>query len=288
LIKSGSIGVDRALGGGWPTGAMNEIWGEPGSGKTVLAKHTAENAVRLGMHVLWIDLAAAVEYMDDAPMVIVGRPRNAEDAFLMAMEACRYPSIDLVVFDPAQQLVRQRELDGDPEYVPHPQREYRLELNDLKTAAQTHGTTVLFVSRPRDTERQPVRGTGISEKALYRVHLHPDVVHQDGTREVDAHVKNVPDRSTQHNAARFTVIPGKGIDQARELVEAGIGCGVIRKQGSWLEYRGRFPIRCQGVTEMARLLRTRRNSTPLADLEQQIRSAWSLGVAPARDELVPS
>ena len=164
MISTGSIGVDRALGGGWKPGTMNEIWGEPGSAKTVLALHTVENAVRARMDVLWIDLADAVRHMDNAPRVIVGRPRNAEDAFLMAQNACHWPGIGLVVVDPTQHLVRQAEIDGEPGYVPHPQREYRRELNDLKTAAATTGTVILFVSQPRDKERQPVRGTGISRE----------------------------------------------------------------------------------------------------------------------------
>lgn len=277
MIRTGSVGIDRALGGGWKPGTMNEIWGEPGSGKTVLAKHTTENAVRAGMHVLWIDLAAAIQFMDNAPTVIVGRPRCAEEAFLMAHTACSFPGIDLVVVDPAQHLVRQRELDGDPDYVPHPQREYRLELSDLKTAAQTHGATVLFVSRPRDTERQPVRGTGISEKVASRVLLHPDIVHQDGTRVVDAHLKDVAARSTEHNVARFTVVPGKGIDQALELVHEAVCLGVLVPSGSWLVYGH---VRVQGAREMARAVRD--SPRMMAELYNAVM------VAPGRRELVPS
>ena len=72
---------------------------------------------------------------------------------------------------------------------------------------------------------------------------------------------------------RFTVRPGKGIDQALELVHAGIAWGVIDQHGSWLEYRGGpFPVHCQGAGEMARLLRTRRNSTPLYNLDNDIRA----------------
>lgn len=252
MIRTGSIGLDIALGGGWRPGTLNEVWGDPGAAKTVLALHTVESMTRAGKDSLWIDLNDGVRHMDRAPRVIVGRPRNAEDAFAMAMQACCWPDIDLIVVDPTQHLVRQAELDGDPEYVPHPQREYRRELNDLKTAAATHGTTVLFVSQPRDKEREPVRGTGISEKVLYRVHLHPDVVHQDGTREIVATVKDVPAKSTQLEAARFTVRPGLGIDQADELVRLAVDVGVILRKGSWLYYG---QIKVQGVPEMADVLR---------------------------------
>lgn len=272
MIRTGSIGLDVALGGGWKPGTLNEVWGDPGAAKTVLALHTVESMTRARKDTLWIDLNDGVRHMDSAPRVIVGRPRNAEDAFAMAMQACVWPDIDLVVFDPTQQLVRQAEIDNEPGYVPHPQREYRRELNDLKTAAATHGTTVLFVSQPRDKEREPVRGTGISEKVYKRVHLHPDVVHQDGRREIVVNVKDVATKEIDANVAEFLVVPGRGIDQARELVTVGIEYGVVKKHGSWLEYESSaYPIRCQGVDALADLIRTRRNSSPMHDLDSEIR-----------------
>lgn len=285
MIRTGSIGIDNALGGGWRPGTMNEIWGESGSGKTVLARHTAENAIRDGMTVLWIDLAKAVEHMDGSPAkMIVGRPRNAEDAFAMAMEACVWPDIGLVVVDPTQHLVRQAEIDGDPDYEPHPQREYRLELNDIKKAAALHGTTVLFVSQPRNTERQPVRGTGISEKVLYRVILHADVTHQDGMREVDAHVKDVAARTVRHKVARLRVRPGSGIDQARELAELAVRHDLIPHNGDW--YRPATGVRLQGITALAGYLRG--HPEVMHVLEMTVRAQLGFWVADSRKILVPS
>ena len=191
MIHTGSIGIDIALGGGWRPGTMNEIWGDSGSGKTVLALHTVESVTRAGHNTLWIDTVDGVAHMDSAPRAIVARPRNAEQAFTVACLACQEYEVVLVVIDSSERLVRQRELDGDPVFIPHPQREFKNELTALKRAAKASGTTVLFVGQPRDKEREPVRGTGISEKVRYRVHLHPDVVHQDGSREIQATVKDV-------------------------------------------------------------------------------------------------
>jgi len=268
VIRTGSIGLDIALGGGWRPGTLNEVWGDPGAAKTVLALHTAESMTRARKDTLWIDLCDGVRHMDSAPRVIVCRPRHAEHAFFVAIRACHEPAIGLIVFDPTQQLVRQAEIDNEPGYVPHPQREYREELNYLKTEAATHGTTVLFVSQPRDKEREPVRGTGISEKVSYRVHLHPDVVHQDGTREIVASVRDVPGKTTRHNAAEFTVRPGKGIDQARELVRLAIEpYDVIVRRGSWLAWNN---IQEQGVDAFTRAIAL--NSALMHDLGNEIRA----------------
>lgn len=270
MIHTGSIGLDIALGGGWRPGTLNEVWGDPGAAKTVLALHSAENAVRAGHEVLWIDLDDGVRHMTTAPKVIVGRPHNAEQAFGMAEHGCRYEDIGLVVIDPAQMLVRQRELDGDPDYVPHPQREYARELSSLKRVAKASGTVVLFVSQPRDKEREPVRGTGISEKVHYRVHLHPDVVHQDGERLIQATLKNMLSKQVTHDAALFSVSPGKGINQARELVVEGLRWGVIIQRGTWLAWNN---TQAQGTDGMARSL----SSAQLRDLEDEIRINAGIG-----------
>lgn len=266
MIRTGSIGLDIALGGGWPEGTLNEVWGDPSAGKTVLALHTTESVVRARKDVLWIDTVDGVRHMDSAPRVIVARPRNAEQAFAMAEHACRWPDIALVVVDSANHLVRQRELDGDPGYVPHPQREYKNELTSLKRVAKASGTTVLFVSQPRDKQREPIRGTGISEKVKYRVHLHPDVVHQDGRRVIQATVRDVPARKLLDATARFTVVPGKGIDRELEMVRAGIRHGAVIERGSWVAWNN---TQVQGVAEMAKVLSKR--TAMMYDLENEIR-----------------
>ena len=255
MIRTGSIGIDVALGGGWTPGTMNEIWGDSGAGKTVLALHTVESVTRADQNVLWIDTVDGVAHMDSAPWVIVARPRNAEQAFRLAEYACGDTSIGLIVIDSAERLVRQRELEGDPTFVPHPQREYAAELTTLKRACKTSGTTVLFVGQPRDKEREPVRGTGISEKVAYRVHLHPDVVHQDGSREIQATAKDVPGKTVTHDAARFTIRPGQGIDRALELARVAAKYNVVHKSGSW--YHWPNGVSAHGVYEMAAELRQR-------------------------------
>lgn len=271
MYQTGSIGLDRALGGGWKPGHLYEVWGDPGSAKTVLALHTVESVVRARREVLWVDLCDGVRHMDNAPQVIVGRPRNAEQVFQMSLMACYDKFIGAVIVDPTQNLVRQRELEGDPEYVPHPQREYRAELNELKTAAMVSGTLVLFVSQPRDKERQPVRGTGISEKVEYRVHLHPDVVHQDERREIQAAVKHVPGKSTQHQAAYFHVNPGMGIDQGLELAQMAVDHDLIQRRGQWLHPRKDMGF--QGVRQLARALNG--DSNLFYEIDQRVRQSLS-------------
>jgi recombination protein RecA len=161
---------------------------------------------------------------------MVAQPRNAEQAFWI-METCVIGSVDLIVVDSANGLVRKAELDGDPDYVPHPQREYKDELNNLKDACRANGAIVIFLSKPRENDRQPVRGTGISEKAKDRVRLKIVNRHQDESRLIEAWVHGKED-----SAALFSMNPGTGIDWAGETASLALKFGLAERDGSWINY----------------------------------------------------
>ena len=271
MLRTGSLGLDIALGGGWRPGTLNEIWGDPGSAKTVLAKHGAEMLVRAGGNVLWLDLNGGAEHIDFDSKILVARTRSAEQAFEIAEEACREPAIQLVIFDPTQHLVRQAELDGDVDYIPLAHREYAKELTSLKQAAKAGQTVVLFAGQPRNMEREPIRGTGISEKVHYRVHLHPDVVHQDHTREIQWTVKNVSTGDRTEGSTTFQVIPGHGINQPREIAEIGVLYGLVIRRGPWYAWNN---IQAQGIDDFARHLAMRGQAHIL---ESDIRVLRDLG-----------
>lgn len=221
-LPTGSLGLDVLLGGGWKPGTINEIWGEPGSGKTTLAEHTIlESSARKA---LWLSMGTEVPHRPS--MAMLAQPKNAEQAFYV-METCVLGDVSLIVVDSANGLVRQRELDGDPDYVPHPQREYKDELTRLKQYCKDRGAVVIFLSKPRDRDRQPVRGTGISEKAHARVHLRIRHAHQDGTKEIMARVKDAE--------VRFDVHPGTGIDWAVELAWMAVQHGLAERRGAWID-----------------------------------------------------
>jgi recombination protein RecA len=246
-LRTGSLGADILLNGGWKPGTINEIWGEPGSGKTTLAEHAIWELPDDAKS-LWMSLGQEHPHRSMGPQAMVCQPRNAEQAFTI-METCVLGDISLIVVDSANGLVRKRELDEDPDYVPDPHREYKNELNGLKQAVRAHGAIVLFLSKPRDRDRQPIRGTGISEKAKDRVRLKIVRQHQDEKREVEAWVHGKEDAGTV-----FTIEPGHGVDWAKELFHLGVRYHLIQSKGSWYEWKG---VRVQGETQAACLLRDR-------------------------------
>lgn len=253
-LRTGSLGVDILLQGGWKTGTINEVWGSPGSGKTLLGRYAVLNS----SVALWMSLGTEIPAADSS--MAVTQPENAEQAF-ETMFTAAYHGLPLIVVDSANGLIRQREIDGDPDYVPHPQREYKDELTSLKKACKVSGTTVLFLSKPRDKDREPVRGTGISEKARDRVLLFTNHAHQDGSRDIAARVYGGP------HLTDFTIRPGTGIDWALELARLGVAHGLIRKNGSWYEVN---MCRYQGIEALA--WEVRDNTRLAAWLDSDIRA----------------
>lgn len=229
FLPTGSLGLDIALGGGWERGYIHEIWGEPGSGKTTLglnALEEADEADRSGPS-LWMILGSEIPQYRMPGGAMLAFPYIAEAAFEIMTAAAEH-GVPLIVVDSANGLIRKRELAGDPDYTPHPQREYKDELNALKRACKTQNSTVLFLSRPRDRDRQPVRGTGISEKARSRVQLRLSQLRQDGSRDIDARAHGRDD------LVRFSVVPGYGIDWPQEVAQLAIFHGLAERRGAWV------------------------------------------------------
>lgn len=225
-IRTGSLGLDVLLDGGWKRGAIHDIWGEPGSGKTTLAEHAVWE-LEPGERAMWVSLGRELPHRPTGAAVC--QPRNAEQAFYI-METVLGGSIDLVIVDSANGLIRKRELENDPDYLPHPQREYKDELTSLKKTCRNNRSTVIFLSKPRDRDRQPIRGTGISEKAKSRVHLGVNHLYQDESRDVCASL-----RGSDRLAARFHMKPGTGIDWSLEMASLAVTYGAATQHASWIE-----------------------------------------------------
>ena len=260
-LRTGSLGLDVMLGGGWKPGSINEIWGTPGSGKTTLAEHAIWE-LEPGRKALWISLGTEIPHRPTG--ALVAQPRNAEQAFYI-MTTCVLGNVDLIVVDSANGLVRQRELDSDPDYIPHPQREYKDELNRLKENCKGSGAIVIFLSKPRDCDRQPIRGTGISEKARDRVHLQIWREHQDSSREIRYHAK------LSETMGVFSIRPGTGIDWAHELAQLAIHYELAQQHASWIGYNHE---RFHGISEFQAYLSE--NTRAAVDLDESIRSVAGL------------
>lgn len=245
-LSTGSVGVDGLLGGGWRRGSIVEIWGGVGTGKTTLAQH-AVNDLEPPLESLWISIGTEVPHRAIRASIVA--PRTAEEVFSITTAALQIRA-GLVVVDSANGLIRSREFEESPDYdrwyKPSTHREFKAELEDLRDQAEMHRGTVIFLSKPRDKERAPIRGTGVSEKAVQRVNLKVAHAYQDGTTRIEASLKD-------GSSCEYLIRPGSGIDWAEELLRTGAEHDIVSKRGAWYVFPdGR---RFQGTDEAVRYVR---------------------------------
>ncbi len=118
-IPTGFAALDDVLGtGGWPRGAIVEIYGPPSSGKTSLLLASIAHLQHSGATVAWIDAdhtfdaAWAVELGVTPDGLPVVQPVSAEEALAIAQRLAASRVLDLLVIDSAAALVPSLELEA--------------------------------------------------------------------------------------------------------------------------------------------------------------------------------
>ena len=61
FLKTGSIGLDNVLGGGWAKGRIVELIGWESSGKSTIALHAAAECQKQGKAVVYVDMEHALD-----------------------------------------------------------------------------------------------------------------------------------------------------------------------------------------------------------------------------------
>jgi len=153
-ISSGSFGLDRALGGGFVRGSLNEVFGPESSGKTTLCIHAMAEAQRLGS-VLFIDMEHSFDPLYaknlgvDLGTLLVSQPDYAEQAFDVIEHMVNTGSLSLVVLDSVPALLPQAELEGDPgdRHMGLAARINRQHLRRIISPASKKGATILYVNQ---------------------------------------------------------------------------------------------------------------------------------------------
>jgi recombination protein RecA len=119
ILPTGLAPLDTALGtGGLPSGAIIEIFGSSGTGKTTLALQMVRRVQAGGAGAAWLDIdrtfdpayAASLGVALDS--LVVAMPESAEEAFEMAAKLAASQAIGLLIIDPAAALVPAVELNA--------------------------------------------------------------------------------------------------------------------------------------------------------------------------------
>ena len=117
-VTTGSLGIDLALGGGWPLNSPNEIIGQPSSGKTTIAIKTiaANQAVNPDYEAVWVaaedfDYAWAQRLGMDLDRVTFVTTNLMEEVYEICLKILQQRGTDCLVIDSLPHLIPSDEWD---------------------------------------------------------------------------------------------------------------------------------------------------------------------------------
>lgn len=295
VISTGSLALDVALGvGGIPRGRIIEIFGSEASGKTTLALHMVAQAQKQGGIAAFVDAEHALDpkYAKaigiDLDEVLISQPNSGEQALEITEQLVRSGAIDILVIDSVAALVPESEIAGNmgDAQVGLQARLMSQAMRKLSGAISQTKSIVIFINQIRQKiggsqwGPQTTTSGGLALKfyASLRLDIRRIGTISEGDDKVgnETLVKVVKNKvAPPFKEARFDIIYGKGIVRERDLVNAGVEAGEVKKKGAWFSY-GETQLG-QGLSKSAEFLEE--NPDIARELEAKIRSQAGLPIS---------
>lgn len=157
-VSSGSLVLDKILGGGLAKGRIIEIYGPESSGKTSIALTAVGNVQKLGGNAVFLDVENALDpkYAArlgvDTANLAVAQPNSAEQTLDLLQDLSETGVVDIIVLDSVAALVPEAELAGDASDVTIGliARLLSKSLRKLISSANKTKTTIIFINQTRD------------------------------------------------------------------------------------------------------------------------------------------
>ena len=285
LLKSGSLSLDLALGGGYPKGRIIEIYGPESSGKTTLALHAIAEIQKTGGQAAFIDAEHALDpsYAKrigvDVDNLLISQPDNGEQALEICETLVRSNAVDLIVVDSVAALVPQAEIDGDmgDAQMGLQARLMSQAMRKLTAIISKSKATVIFINQIRmkigvmfGNPETTTGGNALKFYASVRIDIRRIGQIKDGENIIGnrTKIKVVKNKiAAPFRSAEFDIMYNEGVSKVGDVLDLAVQYGVFDKAGAFIKYSGETIG--QGREAVKRVLKEKPEF--FAEIEQKVR-----------------
>ena len=286
-IKSGSLSLDLAVGGGYPLGRIIEIYGPESSGKTTLSLHAICECQKTGRTAAFIDAEHALDPIYAAKIgvktsdLLLSQPDNGEQALDIVEQLAGSGLVSLIVIDSVAALTPKAEIDGtiSDHQVGLQARMMSKAMRLLTGLISRQKCSLIFINQLRMKIGvmfgNPETTTGGNALKFY-ASLRLDIRRLGQIKQAEASLGNrVKVRVVKNKVAppfrvaEFDIMYNEGISQSGDILDLAVERGLVAKSGAWFSYQDKQIA--QGREAAKAYLADKPEL--LAELEQQIRAA---------------
>ena len=285
LLKSGSLSLDLALGGGYPKGRIIEIYGPESSGKTTLALHAIAEIQKTGGQAAFIDAEHALDpaYAKrigvDIDNLLISQPDNGEQALEICETLVRSNAVDLIVVDSVAALVPQAEIDGDmgDAQMGLQARLMSQAMRKLTAIISKSKATVIFINQIRmkigvmfGNPETTTGGNALKFYASVRIDIRRIGQIKDGENIIGnrTKIKVVKNKiAAPFRSAEFDIMYNEGVSKVGDVLDLAVQYGVFDKAGAFIKCNGETIG--QGREAVKRVLKEKPEF--FAEIEQKVR-----------------
>ena len=258
VVSSGSIGLDMALGGGYPLGRIIEIYGAESSGKTTLAIEAMIRVQRMGFIAVMLDNENAFDpaYAKNLGLdmsrkkMIFSQPDSGEDTFTILEALVTQPQVGIIVVDSIAAMTPRAEMEGEFGEAKMGLHAKLMSqgLRKLVGKIKQSNTLVIFINQTREkigvmfgNPETTTGGNAMKFYASQRIRTSKAQGTKDKAGDLITNIctaKIVKNKiAPPHREATFHIRFGQGIDTIGEVLEYGVELGIIERAGAYYKYK---------------------------------------------------
>ena len=252
-FKTGSLSLDKCLGGGYAWGRIVEVYGQESSGKSTLMLHAIANVQQLGDDHLCalvdsensFDPIYAQNLGVNVERLLVSQPDSGEHALNIMMELIRN-DVKLVIVDSVAALTPKDMFEAAIGTVTMGKHAKMMSegLRNLNTLLSKKRSTVIFTNQIRtqigvahaSMGSGTTGGKALRFYASQRIEMKRIGSDKSGEEIVNNIVKSKVAKNKiapPFQIAVFKIRFGKGIDPIEQILDFAIDFNIIEKSGAW-------------------------------------------------------